>query len=49
MKRKLILSPEYIDFEQNSTARTREKLLYAISILESVYPTKQICKKVDKH
>ncbi len=38
MKRELILSPEYIDFEQNSTARTREKLLYAISILESVYP-----------
>lgn len=38
MKRELILSPEYIDFEQNSTPRTREKLLYALSILESVYP-----------
>jgi len=38
MKRDLILSPDYIEFEKNSDARTREKLRYAIAILESIYP-----------
>ena len=38
MKRNLILSPAFKEFEQNANPRTREKLRYAISILESVYP-----------
>lgn len=38
MKRDLILSPEYIEFEQSSSPRTREKLRYAVSILETLYP-----------
>ena len=38
MKRNLILSPEYIASEQSSNPRTREKLRYAVSILETVYP-----------
>jgi hypothetical protein len=36
MKRELIFSPEYIEFEQCSSHRTREKLRYAIAILETV-------------
>lgn len=38
MKRDLILSPEYIEFEQSLSPRTREKLRYAVSILETLYP-----------
>lgn len=38
MKRNIILSPEFIDFIQNSNDRTQEKLKYAISILEMLYP-----------
>lgn len=38
MKRNLILSPAFKEFEQNANLRTREKLRYAISILETVYP-----------
>ena len=38
MKRDLIFSPEYIEFERNSNPRTREKLRYAVSILETVQP-----------
>ncbi len=38
MKRNLILSPAFREFEQGSNLRTREKLRYAISILETVYP-----------
>ena len=38
MKRNLILSPAFKEFEQNANPRTREKLCYAISILETVYP-----------
>lgn len=38
MKRNLILSPAFKEFEQNANSRTREKLRYAISILETVYP-----------
>lgn len=34
MKRDLIFSPEYIEFEQSSSPRTREKLRYAVSIEE---------------
>ncbi|MBO4773710.1 MAG: type II toxin-antitoxin system RelE/ParE family toxin [Bacteroidales bacterium] len=36
MERKLILSPEYIEFEQKSNVRTREKLRYAMVLLESM-------------
>ena len=36
MKRNLILSPAFKEFEQNANPRTREKLCYAISILETV-------------
>ena len=32
MKRNLILSPAFKEFEQNANPRTREKLRYAISI-----------------
>lgn len=38
MKRDLIFSPEYLEFEQSSSFRVREKLRYAISILETVQP-----------
>lgn len=38
MKRNLILSPAFKDFAINANPRTRDKLRYAISILESVYP-----------
>lgn len=38
MKRELILSPEYVEFMQASDKRTREKLLYAVSILETAMP-----------
>ena len=31
-----ILSPEYIEFEQSSNQRTREKLRYAVAILQTV-------------
>ncbi len=46
MKRELILSPEYVDFEQHSNPRTREKLRYAVAILETVpqIPTKFVKK-----
>lgn len=32
------MSPDFKEFEQNANPRTREKLRYAISILETVYP-----------
>ena len=38
MKRNLILSPAFKEFEQSANPRTREKLRYAISILETVCP-----------
>lgn len=38
MKRELILSPEYIEFEKGTNARTKEKLRYAIAILSEIYP-----------
>ena len=38
MKRELIYSQEYLEFVQNSSKRTQEKLLYATSILESITP-----------
>lgn len=38
MRRDLIFSPEYIEFEQSSSPRIREKLRYAVSILETVQP-----------
>lgn len=49
MERDLILSPEYRKFEQTATPRVREKLRYAITILETVYPipTKFVKKLVE--
>lgn len=41
MKRELMLSPEYSEFEQGLSAKARQKLLYAISILETVNPIPQ--------
>lgn len=38
MKRELIFSPEYIEFEQGSTSLTQEKLRYAVAIWETVQP-----------
>lgn len=35
MKRELILSNEYVEFERKQNKRTQEKLLYVIRILES--------------
>ena len=32
------MSPAFKEFEQNANPHTREKLRYAISILETVYP-----------
>lgn len=48
MKRELVLSPEYIEFVQTSNKRTQEKLLYVISILETLnpVPTKFVKKLV---
>lgn len=53
MKRNLILSPAFKEFEQNANPRTREKLRYTIYILETVYlvpfypvPTKFVKKLV---
>ena len=41
MKRDLILSPEYIEFESELPQRAKQKLLYAMSILETVSPIPQ--------
>ena len=43
-----MLSPEYIEFVQTSNKRTQEKLLYTISILETLnpVPTKFVKKLV---
>lgn len=38
MERNVILSPAYLEFEQASNDRTREKLRYAISLLKTVHP-----------
>lgn len=37
-RRELILSAEYIKFEEEASPRTREKLRYAVSILQQVTP-----------
>jgi mRNA-degrading endonuclease RelE of RelBE toxin-antitoxin system len=49
IKRELIFSPEYAEFVQNTSPRTREKLRYAIAILKSVphIPTKFVKKLVN--
>lgn len=49
MKRELVLSPEYLEFERLSNPRTREKLRYAIDILETLQtiPTKFVKKLVN--
>jgi len=41
MERKLILSPEYLEFEKDLPQRAKQKLLYAISILKTVCPIPQ--------
>lgn len=38
MERQLIYSREYLEFEQDSSPRVREKLRYASVMLETVYP-----------
>jgi mRNA-degrading endonuclease RelE of RelBE toxin-antitoxin system len=49
MKRELIYSPEYTEFVQSANPRTREKLRYAVAILETVpqIPTKFVKKLVN--
>jgi len=49
MKRDLIFSPEYIEFEEETSPRTREKLRYAVAILETVQsiPAKFVKKLVN--
>ncbi len=49
MKRELIYSLEYIEFAESSSQRTREKLLYATLILETVkpIPTKFVKKLIN--
>lgn len=49
MKRKLIYSPEYLEFYRQSTLRVQEKLQYATSMLEiiNLIPTKFIKKLVN--
>lgn len=50
MERKLIYSAEYLEFEQNSNERTREKLRYATAILEtlSVISSQKVQKIIKK-
>ncbi|MDR0907901.1 MAG: type II toxin-antitoxin system RelE/ParE family toxin [Rikenellaceae bacterium] len=49
VKRELIFSPEYAEFLQSADQRTREKLRYAVAILETVphIPTKFVKKLVN--
>lgn len=49
MVRELIYSPEYVEFEQSANPRTREKLQYAVAILEAVpqIPAKFVKKLVN--
>jgi mRNA-degrading endonuclease RelE of RelBE toxin-antitoxin system len=49
MKRELIYSPEYKEFVQSADNRTREKLRYAVAILETVpqIPAKFVKKLVN--
>ncbi len=49
VKRELIYSPEYAEFVQGANPRTREKLRYAVAILETVplIPTKFVKKLVN--
>lgn len=48
-KRELILSPEYAEFVRGASPRTREKLRYAVAILETVplIPAKFVKKLVN--
>lgn len=34
----MVYSREYLEFEQNSSPRVKEKLRYATAILETIYP-----------
>lgn len=38
MKRQIVLSPAYVEFERQANARVREKLSYAVAILQNVCP-----------
>lgn len=45
--RKLVYSQEYIEFEESVNQRTKEKLRYAVAILETVAPiSTQFVKKL---
>ena len=48
-RRELIYSPEYMEFVRNANPRTREKLRYAVSILQTVpqIPAKFVKKLVN--
>ena len=49
MRREVIFSPEYIEFEEKANQRAKEKLQYAVAMLEMVtpIPTKFVKKLVD--
>ena len=49
MRREVIYSPEYIEFEEKANQRAKEKLQYAVAMLEMVtpIPTKFVKKLVD--
>lgn len=38
MKRNVILSPDYVEFVEQSAHRTRDKLRYAVALLETIVP-----------
>lgn len=38
MKRNVILSPDYVEFVEQSAPRTRDKLRYAVALLETIVP-----------
>lgn len=47
MGRKIIYSPDYLEFEENSNERIREKLRYATTILENVpCSINEICQEI---
>jgi mRNA-degrading endonuclease RelE of RelBE toxin-antitoxin system len=49
MKRELIYSPEYKEFEQSANSRTRDKLQYAVVVLETMpqIPAKFVKKLIN--
>ena len=50
MKRELIFSPEYIEFEQSSTPRAQEKLRYAVAMFGNrAADTDQVCEETNEY